>query len=76
MNSIGPECYDLKQNYDHCFNKWFGDTFLKGPTKETPCPELFAQYQACIKKSLKEQNINIADVEKYSAFAPPETKTQ
>ena len=29
MNSIGPECDELKKTYDSCFNVWFTEKFLK-----------------------------------------------
>ncbi|KAB7502605.1 TP53-regulated inhibitor of apoptosis 1 [Armadillidium nasatum] len=65
MNSVGSECGDLKKSYDDCFNKWFAEKFLKGDTREDGvCKEFFIKYQSCIKKSLKEQNINYEEIEK------------
>ena len=50
MNSIGTSCFDMKQSYDGCFNKWFAEVYLKGEAKEdVPCKELFTSYQACVK---------------------------
>ena len=31
MNSLGPECDELKKTYDSCFNVWFTEKFLKVP---------------------------------------------
>lgn len=46
-SSIGPECTELKQKYDTCFNKWYSEKFLKGDT--TPeCEDLFKDYKACV----------------------------
>lgn len=48
MNSISPECQELKEKYDACFNKWFSEKFLKGNTKDE-CSALFEVYQECVK---------------------------
>lgn len=46
-SSVGPNCTELKQKYDNCFNKWYSEKFLKGDT--TPeCEELFKDYRACV----------------------------
>jgi len=49
MNSISPECQELKVQYDACFNRWFKEKFLKGLTDDTLCADLFASYQSCVK---------------------------
>jgi len=49
MNSISPECQELKVQYDACFNRWFKDKFLKGLTDDKSCADLFASYQSCVK---------------------------
>lgn len=48
MNSISPECQELKEKYDACFNKWFSEKYLKGNTKDE-CSGLFEVYQECVK---------------------------
>ena len=48
MNSISPNCQELKERYDECFNKWFREKYLKGETKDD-CAEIFKDYQACVK---------------------------
>ena len=41
LNSISPECQELKVQYDTCFNRWFiNDKFLKGQTDDKSCAEL------------------------------------
>lgn len=46
-SSVGPNCTELKQKYDNCFNKWYSEKFLKGDT--TPeCEDLFKDYRACV----------------------------
>ena len=48
MNSVGPECNDLKKEYDSCFNVWYSESFLKGDYKSDPCSELLKNYRACV----------------------------
>ncbi|CAL1528754.1 unnamed protein product [Lymnaea stagnalis] len=62
MDSVGKECQDLKRKYDECFNKWFAEKFLKGVT-EDPCTKLFNVYQECVKKAIKEKNLNLDAIE-------------
>jgi len=60
MNSIDPECTPLKTVYDTCFNTWYSEKFLKG-VQSDECEELFTVYQACVKKALKEKDIDIEE---------------
>ena len=63
MNSLGPECNELKQKYDACFNLWFSEKFLKsgGSTSDSPkeeatpsmCEPIFVLYQKCVRVSWK-----------------------
>lgn len=56
MDSIAPECTNIKHDYDRCFNDWFAERFLKGDTKlPVGCEDLFKKYQNCIKKKLDEE---------------------
>lgn len=48
MESIGPECTDLKKTYDDCFNRWYAEKFLRGQLDASPCQELFDEYKACL----------------------------
>ncbi|KAI8847212.1 mitochondrial distribution/morphology family 35/apoptosis, partial [Chytridium lagenaria] len=52
-----PECQDLKQRYDQCFNKWYSEKFLKGERDEE-CEDLFKLYRACVWKAIKDKNID------------------
>jgi len=64
MNSIGEECNELKQKYDSCFNIWFSEKFLKGDSNDDMCKPLFVLYRDCVRKAIKSQNINLAEVDK------------
>ncbi|XP_023030193.1 TP53-regulated inhibitor of apoptosis 1 [Leptinotarsa decemlineata] len=64
MNSIGEACNDLKKEYDACFNTWFSDHFLKGNTNDSMCAPLFKVYQQCVKKAMKDQKIDLQEVNK------------
>lgn len=63
MNSVGPECNELKKQYDACFNTWFAEQFLKGNTKDA-CSSLFKNYQDCVMDAIKRQNIDVQEIEK------------
>lgn len=63
MNSIHKDCQELKEKYDACFNEWFKERFLKG-MKDDACAPLFKDYQACVKKAIKEQGIDLWEMEK------------
>jgi len=64
MNSIGPECNELKSKYDSCFNVWFSERFLKGDTSDSMCKPLFVLYQECVRKAIKDQHINLEEIDK------------
>ncbi|KAJ3217074.1 Mitochondrial distribution and morphology protein 35 [Dinochytrium kinnereticum] len=57
MASISPECLELKQQYDACFNKWYSEKFLKGKGGED-CEILFKKYRGCVWTAIKEKNID------------------
>ncbi|KAI8370895.1 mitochondrial distribution/morphology family 35/apoptosis [Choanephora cucurbitarum] len=74
-SSIGPNCTELKQKYDNCFNKWYSEKFLKGDT--TPeCEDLFKDYRACVMSALKEKGIDklLDDSRKEAPFPSAEQK--
>ncbi|KAF2880949.1 hypothetical protein ILUMI_25230 [Ignelater luminosus] len=64
MNSIGEACKQLKDEYDACFNAWFSEHFLRGETNDSMCAPMFKLYQQCVKKAMKEQQIELQEVEK------------
>ncbi|XP_066154938.1 TP53-regulated inhibitor of apoptosis 1-like [Euwallacea fornicatus] len=74
MNSIGEACTDLKKEYDDCFNSWFADHFLKGRTNDSICAPLLRVYQNCVKKAMKEQNLDFDEVSKDLLGTPQEKK--
>lgn len=69
MDSVGPDCRELKQQYDECFNTWFTEQFLAGHTEEDPkCLKLFEVYSACVNKAIKEKGINIEEIQQDLKF--------
>ncbi|CCJ29232.1 unnamed protein product [Pneumocystis jirovecii] len=46
-SSINPECNEMKQKYDSCFNHWYANRFLQGSRSLEECDELFQAYKAC-----------------------------
>ncbi|EFN83392.1 TP53-regulated inhibitor of apoptosis 1 isoform X1 [Harpegnathos saltator] len=63
MNSIGEACNEAKHQYDSCFHTWFSEKFLKGYTSDNTCLHLFKIYQQCVKKAMKEQHIELKEME-------------
>ncbi|KAH8233573.1 TP53-regulated inhibitor of apoptosis 1-like [Drosophila bipectinata] len=63
MNSIGEDCNELKKQYDACFNSWFSERFLKGQTDDSSCAPIFRVYQECVKRAMKEQKIELREIE-------------
>lgn len=72
MNSLDPECNELKQKYDSCFNLWFTEKFLKGDTNEDMCKPLFVVYRDCVRNAIKKQDINLSEVDKTVLGTPDE----
>ncbi|XP_043677689.1 TP53-regulated inhibitor of apoptosis 1-like isoform X2 [Vespula pensylvanica] len=56
-------CSELKKNYDACFNKWFAEKFLKGDTNDSMCASFLKIYKACVMEAMKEQNIELKEIE-------------
>ncbi|XP_014232933.1 TP53-regulated inhibitor of apoptosis 1-like isoform X1 [Trichogramma pretiosum] len=63
MNSLNDTCNELKNQYDKCFNTWFSTKFLKGDTNDSMCASFYSVYQQCIKKAMKEHNIELHDAQ-------------
>lgn len=55
--SFAPECNDLKQKYDTCFNSWYSEKFLKGEGLHNECEDFWVQYKECIDVHLAKQGI-------------------
>lgn len=52
MESVAPQCTDLKRRYEQCFNGWFATKFLRGQADmDESCQSLFRDYQLCLKVS-------------------------
>ncbi|KAL1929065.1 hypothetical protein VTP01DRAFT_2124 [Rhizomucor pusillus] len=71
-SSVGPDCTELKQKYDACFNKWYSEKFLKGDTRPE-CEELFKDYRACVMVTLKQKGIDklLEESRKEAPFPSP-----
>ncbi|XP_055313915.1 TP53-regulated inhibitor of apoptosis 1-like [Sitodiplosis mosellana] len=63
MNSIGENCNELKRDYDACFNSWFAEKFLHGNTNDSACAPLFRVYQQCVKEAIRDQKIDLKEIE-------------
>uniref|UniRef100_A0A224Y4W7 Putative tp53-regulated inhibitor of apoptosis 1 n=1 Tax=Panstrongylus lignarius TaxID=156445 RepID=A0A224Y4W7_9HEMI len=63
MNSIGKTCNDIKHQYDECFQLWFKEKFLKGNINDDVCEPLFKMYRQCVQKSMKDNHIELKDVD-------------
>ncbi|CAD7011851.1 TP53-regulated inhibitor of apoptosis 1-like [Ceratitis capitata] len=63
MNSLGDDCTELKKQYDACFNSWFSEHFLKGRHDDSLCAPIFKVYQDCVKRAMREQKIELREIE-------------
>ncbi|KAK6623238.1 hypothetical protein RUM43_009090 [Polyplax serrata] len=75
MNSIGPNCTELKRTYDACFQNWFKNHFLKGETDDSMCRDQFQKYNECVRKAIKDQEIDMEQLE-HEVLNTPEEKTK
>ncbi|CAK9807917.1 TP53-regulated inhibitor of apoptosis 1 [Anthophora plagiata] len=62
MNSITESCNHLKKEYDGCFKLWFSEKFLKGEIDDSMCSNHFKLYNQCLQQAMKDQNINLDEV--------------
>ena len=60
MNSLDPDCNELKKSYDACFNVWFAEKFLKGDRSDDMCKPIFLVYQDCVKVSRRRRRCSVA----------------
>ena len=56
MTSIAPECAELKETYDKCFNKWYSEKFLKGDLS-SDCEQIFKLYKVCLQVSFMDVDL-------------------
>jgi len=73
MNSI-KECNELKIKYDECFQVWFSEKFLKGDTNDDMCKPIFNVYRDCVRRAMKENNIDLNEVDREILGTPDEKK--
>lgn len=52
LNSFHPDCDELKQKYDQCFNVWFTEHYMNGHYNNEGCNKVFELYTDCVKVSL------------------------
>lgn len=52
LDSFHPECNELKQQYDQCFNIWFTEQYMNGHYENDECRKLFEVYTDCVKVSI------------------------
>ncbi|KAE8745699.1 hypothetical protein FOCC_FOCC007583 [Frankliniella occidentalis] len=74
MNSVGSNCNELKQEYDACFNVWFGTQFLKGNNNESMCAPILKLYTECVKEAIKELKIDLKEIERNVLHTEEEKK--
>lgn len=55
--SFAPECTELKNKYDDCFNKWYTEKFLKGKSLQNECTEFWDSYITCVNVALERQKM-------------------
>jgi len=49
LNSFHPDCDELKQQYDECFNVWFTEHYMNGHYNNEACNKVFELYTDCVK---------------------------
>ncbi|KAI0461658.1 hypothetical protein LJB42_004730 [Komagataella kurtzmanii] len=55
--SVAPECTELKNKYDSCFNSWYTDKFLQGKSLQNECEGLWDDYRECLEAYLIKKGI-------------------
>ncbi|XP_046680801.1 TP53-regulated inhibitor of apoptosis 1-B-like [Homalodisca vitripennis] len=68
------QCRQLKEEYDNCFNLWFSQKFLKGDDNDEICAPLLKVYKECVKRTMKENNIEMKEIDKPVLGTPEEKK--
>jgi len=52
LNSFHPDCDELKEKYDECFNVWFTEHYMNGHYNNEGCNKIFELYTDCVKVCL------------------------
>ncbi|XP_006624808.1 TP53-regulated inhibitor of apoptosis 1-like [Apis laboriosa] len=76
MNSIAEACNNLKKEYDGCFKLWFSEKFLKGDLDDSMCSNHFKLYNQCLQQAMKDQNINLDEINIAHLGTEQEKKTE
>ncbi|XP_033188968.1 TP53-regulated inhibitor of apoptosis 1-like isoform X2 [Bombus vosnesenskii] len=69
-------CKELKEKYDRCFNDWFSEKFLHGINDDSECAPLLKVYTKCVAQAMKDQNINLDEVNVAHLGTEQEKKTE
>ncbi|XP_068982366.1 TP53-regulated inhibitor of apoptosis 1-like [Bombus flavifrons] len=69
-------CKELKEKYDRCFNDWFSEKFLRGINDDSECAPLLKVYTKCVAQAMKDQNINLDEVNVAHLGTEQEKKTE
>lgn len=76
MNSIAENCNQLKKEYDGCFKHWFSEKFLKGDFDDSMCSNYFKSYIQCLQQAMKDQDINLDEINIAHLGTERENKTE
>ncbi|XP_022175769.1 TP53-regulated inhibitor of apoptosis 1-like [Myzus persicae] len=57
LKSFHPDCDELKQKYDQCFNVWFTEHYMNGHYNNEGCNKVFELYTDCVKRGMKEYGL-------------------
>ncbi|XP_065180866.1 TP53-regulated inhibitor of apoptosis 1-like [Sycon ciliatum] len=63
MDSIDERCSPMKEQYDQCFNSWYGEKFLHGNSTSDNCQELFKTYRECLTETLQKRGFDVEELE-------------
>ncbi|PBC34416.1 TP53-regulated inhibitor of apoptosis 1-like isoform X2 [Apis dorsata] len=69
-------CKELKAKYDRCFNDWFSEKFLRGIYDDSECAPLLKVYTKCVAQAMKDQNINLDEINIAHLGTEQEKKTE
>lgn len=69
-------CKELKEKYDRCFNTWLSDKFLRGVYDDSECAALLKTYTKCVAQAMKDQDINLDEINIAHLGTERENKTE
>ncbi|KAH7307407.1 hypothetical protein KP509_22G057700 [Ceratopteris richardii] len=56
--SKNSPCAALKSAFNECFNKWYGDKFLKGQWEKDECFHEWEAYRTCVLRRMEEKKLS------------------